>query len=196
MCYIKNVKPFLHESLTLISQHDESKVLPETTGHCILFVLSGCTFGLAYQEVLVRKYPQLHLMMSMTITAFLLTIDVALLLWFGRSNEVRFMPSSFYTILVVYNLLPYANIWQSVLLGLLVAFINIIVAALVPGVSTYSNKTPLIVSDVIYLLVANVFGILTKCLKEITMRRAFLDRRRCIETTIKLNYEKSQEVRL
>jgi len=137
-------------------------------------------------------------MMSVTMTVFLLTVDVGLLLWFGRSDEVsvHFVPSSFYTILVVYNLLPYANIWPSVLLGLLVGLIHIVVAVLVPGVSTYSNTTPLIVSDVIYLLVVNVFGILTKCLKEITMRRAFLDRRRCIETTIKLNYEKSQEVRL
>ena len=145
----------------------------------------------------MRKYPQLHLMMSVTITVFLLTVDVALLIWFeGNEVTVRFMPSSFYTILVVYNLLPFANIWQSVLLGLLVGLIHLIVTVLVHNVSTHSNTTPLIVSDVVYLLVANVFGILTKCLKEITMRRAFLDRRRCIETTIKLNYEKTQEVRL
>jgi ADP-glucose pyrophosphorylase len=54
----------------------------------------------------------------------------------------------------------------------------------------------LIMADVAFYLTANVVGIFTKCLNETTLRRAFLDRRRCIESTIKLDYEKSQEEQL
>lgn len=54
----------------------------------------------------------------------------------------------------------------------------------------------MIVADVAFYLTANIFGIFTKCLNETTLRRAFLDRRRCIESTIKLDYEKSQEEQL
>lgn len=39
-------------------------------------------------------------------------------------------------------------------------------------------------------------GIFMKSLNEITLRRAFLDKRKCIETTLKLNYEKAQEEKL
>lgn len=39
-------------------------------------------------------------------------------------------------------------------------------------------------------------GIFMKTLNEITLKRAFLDKRRCIETTLKLNYEKTQEEKL
>lgn len=54
----------------------------------------------------------------------------------------------------------------------------------------------MIVADVAFYIAANAVGIFTKCLNETTLRRAFLDRRRCIETTIKLEYEKKQEEQL
>lgn len=51
-----------------------------------------------------------------------------------------------------------------------------------------------IIADGVYYLTANFIGIYTKCLNEITLRRAFFGRRDCIESTIYLEFEKSQEV--
>jgi hypothetical protein len=51
-------------------------------------------------------------------------------------------------------------------------------------------------ADVELYLTANVVGIFTMCLNETTLRWAFLDRRWCIESTIKLDYEKSREKQL
>lgn len=50
-------------------------------------------------------------------------------------------------------------------------------------------------ANVAFYLAANLSGVFTKVLNEITLRRAFLDRRNCIDTTIRFEYEKSQEVR-
>ena len=49
-------------------------------------------------------------------------------------------------------------------------------------------------ANLVFYLVANGVGIYSKVLSEITLRRAFLDRRSCIETTFRLDYEKNQEV--
>lgn len=51
-----------------------------------------------------------------------------------------------------------------------------------------------IMADIVFFLSANLIGIFTKCLHEITLRRTFLERRKCIDTTIRCEYEKSREV--
>lgn len=51
-----------------------------------------------------------------------------------------------------------------------------------------------VMADLAFHLAANGVCSLTRGLHEITLRRAFLDRRKCIDTTIKFEYEKSQEV--
>lgn len=178
---------------------NEKNVIPEAIGQSVLFILSACVFGLAYRERLVHAYPQLHLMMAIVLAVFLAIVDVALFLWFGQndaySDIVHYVPSTFYTILVIYNLLPFSKIWQSVLVGLLVGIVQLTVTALLPTTSVHrSDRMVLIATDTLYFFVANLMGTFTKCLNEITMRIAFLDRRRCIDTTIKLDYEKSQEV--
>ena len=53
-----------------------------------------------------------------------------------------------------------------------------------------------IIADGVYYLTANFVGIYTKCLNEITLRRAFFGRRNCIESTIYLEFEKTQEEQL
>lgn len=53
-----------------------------------------------------------------------------------------------------------------------------------------------VVADAVFYLTANLIGIFTKSLNEVTLRRAFMDRRKCIETTIRLDYEKRQEEQL
>ena len=49
-------------------------------------------------------------------------------------------------------------------------------------------------ADSVYYLTLNFIGIYVRYVGEINMRRGFLDKRGCIETTFKLKYEKEQEV--
>ena len=51
-----------------------------------------------------------------------------------------------------------------------------------------------IVADMVYYLCGNVVGLYSQLVSEITIRRAFLDRRGYIKSTIKKKYEKAQEV--
>ena len=49
-------------------------------------------------------------------------------------------------------------------------------------------------ADLVFFLTLNMIGFYVKYVSEINMRRGFLDKRSCIETTFKLKYEKEQEV--
>ena len=51
-------------------------------------------------------------------------------------------------------------------------------------------------ADVIFYLALNFVGLYIRYVGEIFMRRGFLDKRDCIETTFKLKYEKEQEENL
>lgn len=110
------------------------------------------------------------------------------------------VPSSLYTIFVIYNLLPIASIRVAILCGLIVSVINLITSALwfQPATSTAIHGTDklLVGAEVVLYVTINVVGVFTKYLNETTLRRAFLDKRKCIETTIKLEYEKRQEEQL
>ena len=108
------------------------------------------------------------------------------------------VPAALYTILAVYNLLPIASLRVTMLIGFSVSVVHLIATALLFQRRLVNNEIDisLIIADVAFYLTANFFGIFAKCLNEMTLRRAFLDRRRCIESTIKLDYEKSQEEQL
>ena len=49
-------------------------------------------------------------------------------------------------------------------------------------------------ADLVFFISLNCIGFYVKYVSEINMRRGFLDKRSCIETTFKLKYEKEQEV--
>lgn len=49
-------------------------------------------------------------------------------------------------------------------------------------------------SDVVYLLCVNGLGLYFRLMSEVTIRRTFLDRRACLESNSKVEYEKQQEV--
>nr|CAD7462356.1 unnamed protein product [Timema tahoe] len=53
-----------------------------------------------------------------------------------------------------------------------------------------------VISDAIYLVCVNGLGLYFRLLNEVSIRRTFLDRRACIESKYKVDYEKQQEEHL
>lgn len=57
-----------------------------------------------------------------------------------------------------------------------------------------NNKLCQIFTDLVYLLGINFFGVYVRLQTEVAIRRAFLDRRECVEENLKLRYNRDQEV--
>ncbi|KAK9300856.1 hypothetical protein QLX08_006566 [Tetragonisca angustula] len=53
-----------------------------------------------------------------------------------------------------------------------------------------------IITESIYLACVNGLGLYFRFMNEIVIRRSFLDHRKCVESTLRLNYEKDQEEQL
>lgn len=51
------------------------------------------------------------------------------------------------------------------------------------------------ITDLVYLLGINFFGVYVRLLNEVAIRRAFLDRRECVEGNLLLRSARDQEVR-
>lgn len=83
----------------------------------------------------------------------------------------------------------------TIVIGFCVALVHLLASGFLFQTQNGLDQA-MIIADAAFYLAANIVGIFTKCLNETTLRRAFLDRRRCIETTIKLDYEKNQEEQL
>jgi hypothetical protein len=59
----------------------------------------------------------------------------------------------------------------------------------------YKNYGFQITTDVMYHSCVNCLGLYFRFMNEVMTRRSFLDRRKCVESTLRLNYEKDQEVK-
>ncbi|XP_076287222.1 adenylyl cyclase X D isoform X4 [Lasioglossum baleicum] len=53
-----------------------------------------------------------------------------------------------------------------------------------------------VITDTIYFICVNGLGLYFRFMNEVVIRRSFLDRRKCVESTLRLNYEKDQEEQL
>merc|ERR1712029_31734 len=107
---------------------------------------------------------------------------------------------SLYCHLIIYLFLPISR--KSVALGTGLAVSAICLVMFIVIELTYNeDEGPRRVAwqagaDAVYYMTLNLIGFYVRYVGEINMRRGFLDKRQCIETTFKLKYEKEQEENL
>merc|ERR1719264_2457965 len=111
--------------------------------------------------------------------------------------------SSLLNLVYVYLFLPIPRKDVALCLGATVSVIAISLTAIVQHTvdHVYSqfdkyHYTTQLAADIIYHLCVNLIGWFVRYVVDINMRRGFLDKRVCIETTFRLDYEKQQEENL
>uniref|UniRef100_A0A2A4JWP0 adenylate cyclase n=1 Tax=Heliothis virescens TaxID=7102 RepID=A0A2A4JWP0_HELVI len=94
-----------------------------------------------------------------------------------------------------YIFLPMRNNFLVIFLGIFVSTIYVLIFAFF----TYDQDPQIgivVASDIIYLIGVNLMGVYFRLMNEIVTRRSFLDRRACVESTLRLKFVKDQEERL
>ena len=111
--------------------------------------------------------------------------------------------SSLLNLVYVYLFLPIPRKDVALCLGFTVSVIAISLSAIVQHTvdHVYSQfdkylYTTQLAADIIYHVCVNLIGWFVRYVVDINMRRGFLDKRVCIETTFRLDYEKEQEENL
>lgn len=86
---------------------------------------------------------------------------------------------------------------QAILLGAVSSTAHLIISAVFYTSDDRDHEVfPLVFAEAIYYFCGNAVGVYSRLLSEIAIRRAFMDRRGYIKSTIKKTYEKDQEVHL
>ena len=113
--------------------------------------------------------------------------------------------SSIFNLFFVYLFLPIPRKAFICCIGILVSTITIVTSV----ISNYyinerfngdvesegTGYAQQLMADIMFHLCVNLTGWYLRYVCDINMRRGFLDKRGCIETTFRLKYEKEQEVR-
>ncbi|KAL4716592.1 hypothetical protein ACJJTC_010256 [Scirpophaga incertulas] len=144
---------------------------------------------------LKEKWFWMPLFVTFIITFDLVITDVAVPIY--NYFEGIFLRPAYSTmaLLSIYIFLPMRNNFLVIIMGAGVSVVYVVIFALF----TYHEDPQIgavISADVIYFVGVNLMGIYFRLMKEVVTRRSFLDRRACVESTLRLKFVKEQEERL
>ncbi|XP_075970735.1 adenylate cyclase type 2-like isoform X2 [Anticarsia gemmatalis] len=146
-------------------------------------------------DPLKKKWFWMPILVTFIITLDLVITDVAVSIY-SSFEGISLRPAyATMALLSTYIFLPMRNNFLVILLGIFVSTIYVLIYAFF----TY-DKSPhmsaVVSSDIIYLIGVNLMGVYFRLMNEIVTRRSFLDRRACVESTLRLKFVKEQEERL
>ncbi|XP_026732107.1 adenylate cyclase type 2-like [Trichoplusia ni] len=144
---------------------------------------------------LKKKWFWMPILVTFVITLDLVFTDVAVSIFSSYEGFALRPAYATMALLSTYIFLPMRNNFLVILLGILVSTIYVLVYAFF----TYYQDPQLgvvVASDIIYLIGVNLMGVYFRLMNEIVTRRSFLDRRACVESTLRLKFVKDQEERL
>lgn len=166
--------------------------VPDVVLYCTVAVLSGPLL------VVVYRRQQLGVTVSIIMTVLMLIVDLGLVVYYGLQSNMQTQLRPAYTtyiLLVIYSFLPIVRNRHAVVLGIIVSLCHLLVLASVTY-KTSPNRSSLLSSEAVYMVCVNGLGLYFRFVNEVVIRRTFLDRRACVYSTLKLNYEKEQEEQL
>lgn len=100
-----------------------------------------------------------------------------------------------YILFVIYIFLPLTSHVQCICLGLATTVCYVLEMALITYVQADQFVSKCF-TEIVFLLCVNFFGCYFRLMNEVAIRRAFLDRRECVEGNILLKFARDQEVKM
>ncbi|EZA60062.1 Adenylate cyclase type, partial [Ooceraea biroi] len=187
--------------LTLIlTTVNMEECLPDLVVYCIVGALLCPVIALSFRSKIIAKNTYLPVMLSWLIVVLLVIGDLAVPLYYTLTYTSEGMPPirpayATHALLACYVFLPITKNSHAFVLGLTATMCYLTTLSLI----TYSNTSDYIakiITDAIYFACVNGLGLYFRFMNEVVIRRSFLDRRKCVESTLRLNYEKDQEEQL
>ncbi|XP_051172100.1 adenylate cyclase type 2-like isoform X3 [Leptopilina boulardi] len=175
------------------------KSVPDVVTYCLVAALLCPVIALSFRTKLIAKKAYLPVVLSCVIVALLVIGDLAVPLYYtftSAEDGPSIRPAyATHALLACYVFLPLTENLHAFILGMTTTFTYLASLYLV----TYRNMPDVksrMITDSIYFASVNGLGLYFRFMNEVVIRRSFLDRRKCVESTLRLNYEKDQEEQL
>ncbi|XP_035706917.1 adenylate cyclase type 2 isoform X2 [Folsomia candida] len=184
-------------SISCTAKDNLELAVPEMVVHVIISVLCIAIFMAVFNETLFRSNPHLQIVISIIICLVMLVGDLGLSVYYFQNYRLIRTTFAFQTIIIIYFFLPVPQKRQAILLGAVSSTAHLIISAVFYTSDDRDHEVfPLVFAEAIYYFCGNAVGVYSRLLSEIAIRRAFMDRRGYIKSTIKKTYEKDQEDQL
>ncbi|XP_073957478.1 adenylyl cyclase X E-like isoform X2 [Choristoneura fumiferana] len=189
----------IHICLVIISTYTEQILWKSTYLSLAMYILRIAVPMLflckCFYNPLKQKWFWIPIFVTFVITLDLVFTDIAVPI-FSDYEGMSLRPAyATMALLSIYIFLPMRNNFLAILLGILVSVIYILIFALVTYIGD-PRVAVVVASDTLYLIGVNLMGVYFRLMNEIVTRRSFLDRRACVESTLRLKFVKDQEERL
>ncbi|XP_011152703.1 adenylate cyclase type 2 isoform X2 [Harpegnathos saltator] len=185
--------------LTLIGMASTfEECLPDVVVYCTIGALLCPVIALSFRSKIIAKNTYLPVMLSCLIVVLLVIGDLAIPLFYNYATEnaTSIRPAyATHALLACYVFLPLTENLHAFVLGITATMCYLATLSLITYRNTADYVTK-IVTDTIYFVCVNGLGLYFRFMNEVVIRRSFLDRRKCVESTLRLNYEKDQEEQL
>ncbi|XP_047984936.1 adenylate cyclase type 2-like isoform X1 [Leguminivora glycinivorella] len=188
-----------HIGLVIISTYSEQVLWKSTYLSFAMYILRIAVPMLflckCFYNPLKQKWFWIPIFVTFVITLDLVFSDIAVPL-FSHYEGMSLRPAySTMALLSIYIFLPMRNNFLAIFLGVLVSVIYVLIFAFVTYIEDPRIEV-VVASDTLYLIGVNLMGVYFRLMNEIVTRRSFLDRRACVESTLRLKFVKDQEERL
>ncbi|XP_043285821.1 adenylate cyclase type 2-like isoform X2 [Venturia canescens] len=188
-----------HCTVLIMTQVDFKGSLPDVVTCSVVGALLFPVIALSFRTKLIARETYLPVVLSFLIIILLVIGDLAVPLWYmmNCTEDTPVIRPAYAThvLLACYVFLPLTENIHAFILGITATLCYLASLSLV----TYRNMPGYpgrIIADAIYFACVNGLGLYFRFMNEIVIRRSFLDRRKCVESTLRLNYEKDQEEQL
>ncbi|XP_040564201.1 adenylate cyclase type 4 isoform X2 [Lepeophtheirus salmonis] len=190
-----------------------SQCYPVLVAQSCILILCVVVFYILHLRSLIIMYSWILLAVSIMFAVAFEILDIGILIHHHITSKINtdvfviFSPFSttkvpiltHFNHIIIYLFLPIQQKALALTLGLSASFIGLLLYSILEfNQKLLSSETILIqlAADAVYYLSLNFVGFFVRYVGEINLRRGFMDKRTCIETTYKLKYEKEQEENL
>ncbi|XP_029055388.1 adenylate cyclase type 7 isoform X1 [Osmia bicornis bicornis] len=185
--------------LILITMVSIENCVPDVVVCTVMNALLCPVIALSFRSKIISRNNYLSVILSCMIVVLLVVGDLAVPLYytFMHAHEVPPIRPAYAThaLLACYVFLPLTENLHAFILGVTATMCYLATLSLITYRNTFDYSTK-IITDTIYFICVNGLGLYFRFMNEVVIRRSFLDRRKCVESTLRLNYEKDQEEQL
>nr|XP_012138136.1 PREDICTED: adenylate cyclase type 2-like isoform X2 [Megachile rotundata] len=185
--------------LILVTMVNIENCVPDVVVCSVMSALLCPVIALSFRSKLISRNNYLSVILSCLIVMLLVIGDLAVPLYYtlvsnGDVSPIRPAYAT-HALLACYVFLPLTENLHAFILGVTATICYLVTLSLITYRNTFDFSTK-IITDTIYFVCVNGLGLYFRFMNEVVIRRSFLDRRKCVESTLRLNYEKDQEEQL
>ncbi|CAD1477097.1 unnamed protein product [Heterotrigona itama] len=184
--------------LILITMVSIENCIPDVVS-TLMSALLCPIIALLFKSKIIARDTYLPVMLSCLIVVLLVVGDLAVPLYYTilYNDDIPPIRPAYAThaLLACYVFLPLTENLHAFILGITATICYLVTLSLITYRNTFDYSTK-IITESIYLACVNGLGLYFRFMNEIVIRRSFLDHRKCVESTLRLNYEKDQEEQL